>query len=191
LGDHVVVSAELELRVDPMLERRDTKLLEPRDLPHEPRLVSEVCKGSPTPETQSFGELGRSIASGQRLGLGNETLEPVEIDRVRIRPQHVSPRPGDQDVPADVLPQPRNVIVERCRGVGRRPAAPEILDQPVGADDLVGMQDQQGEHRPALRPAHLEEVAVGHHLERSEHPEFHPVIDGNTVSAAFKTVRAG
>ena len=51
--------------------------------------------------------------------------------------------------------------------------APELVDQAVGGDDLVRVQQQDRQQRALLDPAERERAIVLGHLERAKEPEFH------------------
>jgi len=53
LADELAVAAEREIRVDPILERREVKLLEPTDLALRPRFVRELDECRAAPESAS------------------------------------------------------------------------------------------------------------------------------------------
>ena len=59
---------------------------------------------------------------------------------------------------------------ERSRGL----LAPDLVDQHVGRDEMVGAEEQVGEDRSLLRaPERDRAAAVLDDLDRSQHPEFH------------------
>ena len=53
----------------------------------------------------------------------------------------------------------------------RRLLAPELVDQAIGRDDLIRVEDQDDEQRSALRAAELERPPVGDGLQRPEDAE--------------------
>jgi hypothetical protein len=68
--------------------------------------------------------------------------------------------------------------LQRRGGVLRRVVPPELLDQAIGGDDLVGVQEQQGEKRAGLGSAQRNRVATIPDLEPSQDPEFHLAASG-------------
>ena len=68
LADERGVAAQLELGVDPLLDRREPELVEPRSLDLEARLVAEVGERRAAPEleraAQRLGALGRRLREG-------------------------------------------------------------------------------------------------------------------------------
>jgi len=51
---------------------------------------------------------------------------------------------------------------------------PELVDEPVAGDDLVGVQQQGGEQGALLRAAEPQDPAFFPDLERPEDPKLHP-----------------
>lgn len=64
--------------------------------------------------------------------------------------------------------------LQRGRGVLRRVAGPQLLDQPVGRDDLAGPQQEEGEDAALPGPAEIQGPPVQAYLERPEDPEIEP-----------------
>jgi hypothetical protein len=58
--------------------------------------------------------------------------------------------------------------LERLRRRVGRFVAPEVLDQLVGGDDLVGVKEEVGEQGALLCPADRERTGAGIDLERPE-----------------------
>ena len=57
---------------------------------------------------------------------------------------------------------------------GRRPLAPELVDQHVGRDDVPGAKHEHREDAPLLAAAEVEQpVARFEHSDRPEDPELH------------------
>ena len=93
LADELGVAAEREVRLDPPLERRESKLVQPPDRRLRERLVGEVGERRPAPERERFAE---SLSRGRRLGtvrLPQQAGEAVEIELVGLDAQHVAGRP--------------------------------------------------------------------------------------------------
>ena len=146
------------------------------------------------PGGQRSGRPARLRASGQGLV---ETTHPR--DRVPGRQRHIAlagrrcpnrsasvpptssptsnPKAGG---PPANFPRRRASCVARtdgpagCRLPARRAAGPQLLDQPVGRNDLVGVHQQDGKYGPGARARQSQRLAVGRHLERTEHCELHP-----------------
>ena len=99
LADELGVAPEGEVGVDPLLEGRPAKLLEPGDLRLRPRLVGDVGKRWAPPERQRLteGRRGELRATGaERLPpLGEQALEAQRIELVGRDVEHVAGRAGE------------------------------------------------------------------------------------------------
>ena len=67
-------------------------------------------------------------------------------------------------------PQVGDVDLEGGGGSGGPVVAPQQVDEAVEGDDVVGFQEQHGQHGPLLRTAEIEHPVVVLHLERPEDP---------------------
>src|SRR5207248_10310725 len=101
------------------------------------------------------------------------------VDLIRAYLQHVSGRQRDENlVLASVaawlerLAEMRNVALEHVRGGLRWRVAPQVVDQSVGGDDLVRVQQEQREHSPLLRAAERERSPIRGDLQRAQEAEF-------------------
>ena len=143
-------------RLDALLERLEPKLLEPVDLGLRPRLVGELGQGRPPPERESLPQHPVRLRRGggprifatscSKRCRSNDPASATELVRGRHGPDHVA-----TEHPAEL----RDVRLENLRGRGRRPAGPELLDQQVARDRLVGAEEQDREQgtRLWLHPA--------------------------------------
>jgi hypothetical protein len=102
-----------------------------------------------------------------------EALEAVQIERVRLDPDDVAGRSGRQHVLGERLTKARDVDPQRVGSALGRVLPPELVDQPVGGNDLVGVQEKQSEKSAQLAPAEGDPAAFVPHLERSQDPELH------------------
>ena len=91
------VAAERELRRDPVLERRDPELVETGGLGLRKRLERQVGERRATPERQSLAEQLRGtlglVAAERPLALGEQALEPRQIEVLVLDPELVAARP--------------------------------------------------------------------------------------------------
>ena len=122
LGDHLRVPAELELGVDPPLERLQAELVEV----HSRRgdgLAGKVGERRSAPQRERVAQerVGLARVGGARLV--DELAETVEVELVRLDAQQVSRRPGHYPV-AELAPQSHDVVLER-RERGRRRSSPQ------------------------------------------------------------------
>ena len=179
LSDHLGVPAERQPRVDLQLQGRRAQVGEARDVALGERLVGEIGERLAAPEREAFvepgGGLPRTIRGQLVPGLREQPLEPVRVEPVGVELQAVPALPGhDQVAPAsERLAQPRDMDLHGLGRRGRRLLAPELLDQPVGAERLVGVQHEHGEQRALLAPSERDFAALVEDLERSEDAEVH------------------
>lgn len=64
--------------------------------------------------------------------------------------------------------------------------APKLVDQAIGRDDLVAVEEQDGEHGALLGSAKGELTPFRADLERPENPKFHPRSASVTERVAGK-----
>jgi hypothetical protein len=62
----------------------------------------------------------------------------------------------------------RNRPLQRLQRGRRRPLAPELVDQLVSRNGLIGMQHQDREQRTLFLPAQFDDRITNVHLERAE-----------------------
>src|SRR5207244_10767611 len=126
----------------------------------------------PAPEPECLLEqpprLGRPARGQPFARLAGELLESVEVELALLDPQLVPRRPRDEPLRSERLPQLRDVHLQRLRRARRRRLAPELLDEPVGRDDVVPVQEQEREQRTRLRRAPPEPPAADDDVERPE-----------------------
>src|SRR5256885_524586 len=132
--------AERKLGFDPLLERAETKLLQPRTLLLEKPPVSNVGKRRTPPERQRLAQARhceRWIAGGKRLSaLVAQTLEALEVELVRLDPEAVSGHLSDQALvcnrgSCEPTAQARDVDLDHLRSALGRRLVPEQIHQPV------------------------------------------------------------
>src|SRR6185503_12407001 len=84
LADEIRVPSELEVRVDPLLERRQVELLEPGPFESCERLVLELAERRASPESEPFAQLARRLRAALLFprdeSIGAQLLEAVEVD---------------------------------------------------------------------------------------------------------------
>ena len=112
----------------------------------------------------------------------------MEIELVGLDPDDVAGRSGRQHVLRKRLAKSRDVDPQRGGGALGRVLAPELVDQPVSGNDLVGVEEEHGEKRTRLAPAQGNLAAFVPHLERSQDPELHlsglPARDATSCCAS-------
>ena len=172
--DHdVAVTAEGELRPEPLLGRGEAELLEPLRLAPQRDVVGEVAEGAAAPEPERpDGEHPRTC--GVLLAtcldrLREEGLEPQGVDVNRLGGERVAagarhdPERGWQR-----LPQLGHVQLQQLARRSRWHLAPERVGKLVqGADSAVF--DVERCEQPPLHRGQGDRPAVGDDLDRPEH----------------------
>src|SRR5689334_7715211 len=94
LADQLGVATEREVGFDPLLERRDTCLLQSRDLILRERRQGEVGQRRPSPKRQSLQQRvgGKPWTPGRERAPAfvDELLEAVGVQLSRLNPKHVT-----------------------------------------------------------------------------------------------------
>ena len=172
-----VVAPEDEVRVDPELDCCEPDLLESGDGRLGEALVSEVRESRAAPQrqrlTQPLRRVGREAASKHAPPLLHQALEAVEIEAVRLDPNHVAGRSGRQHVGRKRLAKSRDVDPQCRRRALGRVLAPELVDQPISGNHLVRVEQEDGKQRTRLAAGQRNLAAPVPHLERSQDPELH------------------
>src|SRR5215204_5860817 len=193
LGDERRVAAEREVGVDPVLERGEPLLLEPRDLRLRERLVAEVGERTPAPQRERLPQLvggGGRVAPLERLAAGvRQRGEALGVQLSGRDAQHVAAALGPQR--AGLRPERaadlEDGVLERLGRRRRRGLAPQGVDQPLGRDDLVAVDQQQRDQRalpPAAQPYRRGSVDD---LERTEDPVVHVRASARRYQARAET----
>lgn len=181
LADDVRVPAEGEIGLDPPLERGQAQLLEPGDRRLRERLVGEVGERWAAPEGEGLAQhVGRriGISGGERpLARFDELLEPIQIEPARLDAEQVAASVGDEVCvrPAIVeyAAELQDVVLNDLRGRRRRLLAPELVDDPVGRERLVAMEEEQGEQGALLAAPKRDLPFTLANGERAENAEVH------------------
>ena len=174
--------AQVQVRVDSILERRQPKLVQASDLGLRESLEREVGERRPTPQLQRLSKrLGRQRGSAGRqraAAVFAQVLEPPQVDRLPRNAQHVARGLRHQQLiavidPAGIqgLPQTRDVDLNELRRARGRAGTPELIDEPIARDDLIGIQEKEGKQRALLRSPQLHRPALVPDLKRTEQPE--------------------
>ena len=181
LSDRLVVAAEREQRVEPLLADDEPLLLQPVALGPRERLVEDVRERPSAPECERLlGEREPPFRIGRAAHLRQQPLEPRDVDRLvgDVQPEGAAAA-LEQPVAAERLAHARRVHVEGVRDGRRRVVAPERVDERVARHRLVPPQEKVCEQRALLPTAECRSSALD--LERSEQAEVeHRVIDAST-----------
>ena len=96
----------------------------------------------------------------------------MRVETVRIERQLVAVVAGHEHAGRRVvrsacerLPQPGDVDLHGLGGGGRRALSPKLVDQPVGAERLVGVQQKQSQQRALLASSQPDRAALIEGLE--------------------------
>jgi len=115
LGDEVVVATERKVGLDPLLECRQVKLLQPGDLDVRERVECELRKRRAAPEGQGLAERcgGGVRVSGRKCAssLVEQGLEPMQVELAVGDRQDVAMGTGQED-PVLTWIYPRGIVLE-------------------------------------------------------------------------------
>jgi hypothetical protein len=152
LGNQLAGSPEGEVGLETVLQRRETKLVQSRDLRRDGVLVEDVGEGQPPPEgkpaSKHLGRPGGLVrehgARGACEALEARCIELVEIDSERVAGRTRLHHPARGILSSAGLenpPQLRDVEPELAAGL-RRVFGPEHVDDPVRRQDLVRVHQE-------------------------------------------------
>ena len=181
LSDQLGVSSHGEVDVESPFHRHQPQLIQPGGLCSCEGCVGELDQRRTAPQAQRLvQDLARRAwpVRGDAGCVGQQPLEPTCVDLLGLDRKQIAGRPGDQHVASggacrvlQRMTQPGHAGPQALHRCGRRPVAPQHVDQPVGGDHRPGM-DQQHRKEPSLqRAADGKGVTVVLHAERSEDPE--------------------
>lgn len=181
LGDGFLMTTELELDVEPLLGERETQLGQPGDDACGEVLVGEVGKGVASPQRICVGEQCcgpvEIIGGDSRASRGGELLVAEHVDRIGRQFEDVpTAAHGDQVGRTQRAPQlrgePLEAVAHRRRGI----LTPQGVDDLVGRNHAAGLQRQKREQGAQLRPRDRDvSPVVVLHLESTEQPDPHVV----------------
>ena len=173
--------AEREVGLDPLFERGEPGVLEPRAGVSGERLGMELDERRAAPQLDRLVEpLRRSlpIAGAEQLAaLSHEQLEAVEVELPIFDSQRVARRFRQQPIGPKSLAQLRDIALKRLRRGFRRLLAPEVVDQPVDGDHAVSVQQQDREQRARLCRRQRDRLSVDESFDRPEEAKFQQQSD--------------
>ena len=161
LADQFGCEPPTEIGLEPELDGLQAQLVEPSNLGLGEGLIGDVGVGTAVPERQCLADDKRCrsrVRIEQTPAFGHQLIELPGVKLRRSDLQLVTGCPGEQHRPLRPLltiwlersPQVRDVNPEGVLMTGRRVLSPQLVDDPVGGDHLVGVDQQQGEQRPLL-----------------------------------------
>src|SRR5581483_1119180 len=163
LSDELWMATRAQVALDPLLQAAKAELLEACGLSGREPVIGEVGQRRPAPERERLGQLPLAVQPAEPLEVELPVLDAESVPR-RVRLHALFP---------EQLPQRRDVHLQRLVRRLRRVVLPEGVEQPVLRDDLVRVQQQDGQERPLLRAAQVDDPVAGDDLQRAEDPELH------------------
>jgi hypothetical protein len=140
LRDGVRVATELEVGVDPLLERREPCLLQTCDLVLGERLGRELDERGPPPAGERLAQLRRSLVRLGTARLLDEPLEALEVEASGLHVDDITGWPPLEDTVAEQSPKGVHLVLKRRARGARRVRPPQLVDQLVLCHGLVGAQ---------------------------------------------------
>jgi hypothetical protein len=201
LREQLDVAAEGKVRVDAVFDCTRARFLQPRDLEARPRLVGEVRERRLAPQRERLPEhggcAGDASAGRDRAGDRDERVEAEEVDLLGVDGEQVAGRLRQQHrrlgarsaIRLERLAQVRDVHLQRRRRARRGVIAPQAVDQSIGGDGPVQVEEQHRQHRPLLRPAERDRQPVLERLEHPEHPELHDDLPSTASGRGYPSAR--
>ena len=175
LGHELRLPSELEVGGDPLLDRRPPLLLEAAALGGRERAV-ELCKGDTPPERERLPEPFRRLGRSRTARAGNSVLEAHEVELPVLEPHRVPGRLRDDHISPEHFAELRDVHLDSRRCRLRRLVAPELVDQAVTRNGLVGTEEQERQEPALLGATQLEGPAFVLDFQRSEDAELHALL---------------
>jgi hypothetical protein len=109
-----------------------------------------------------------------------QPLEPVQVELVGFDLEPIARRLRHERIPVRAVavvqgaPQPRDGLLERVRGSAGCLRTEEVVDQPVGRDDLARVEQEDREQSALTKADERDDPASTAHLERSENRKLEP-----------------
>ena len=158
----------LQIQVDPSFEGGEPRFVEPRRLRARERRVRDVRERRPAPERERLSELLRTAL--------REVREPLGVELGGLDPDEVPRCLRDDPVGSERAAESVDVHLEGVLGARGRRLAPDPVDEAVGRDRAIGLQEEPRQER--TRPWAAEgdgQSVVADHLQRPQQPELHPL----------------
>ena len=177
LADRLPMQPQLELRLEPRLQRVDTLLLEVSDHILGEAPVGEIRQRRAAPQLERLSQRRRPLTRRQPTRLAHQPLEPPRIDRIGIDPQPVPGRLGLQRVLPDLLPQAEHAVLHERR------APPAAASRPTARRS----ERRAGRRRSRSTAAPPATHAASAPREARKHPR--PALPAGRASA-FRSFRS-
>jgi hypothetical protein len=171
-GDSGLVP-EGKVRIDPRFQRSQPKLLQPAEFGGREGLIRELGQRFSPPQTETIvQETDRRSWASFRQGLLARRYLPFEADQIKrplLDAQEVAMVAPYQRIALAVrgqgLAQPRDVHIQAVLAPGR-PLSPDFGQQAGTRNDLVRVQQEDGEDRALFRASQHNRLAVAADLQR-------------------------
>ena len=118
LGDDRVVAAELDLGLEPVLERGQAELVEPAISSCRNDSNARSANGGPRQSASASRSAADRSAGGSGARVAHEPLEAARVDRARIDLQHVAGRAGLDRLAAEHPAQTGDGVLDDASAVG-------------------------------------------------------------------------
>ena len=197
LGEGVAAGAEVDPGRRLVLEQAEPQLLQAGPVRVGPLAVAGVGQGlAPEQGERLAGRLqGRrrvavAAGGGRVRGQGGH---PRGVDPGGVEGQAVAAVPaGDQSRIGQGPAQLGHLGLQGVPARGRGRVAPQVLDQPLGRDDLPGVHGQADQQLGGLPRRHRQGPAVAPDLQGAEHPDgehgsgyaVRPAVSGSSAPPA-------
>ena len=143
LGDELAVPPELEVGIDPGLERCELAFLEPRDLHLRPRLEAQIGERPAAKERERLAQPRSCLLRRSPRRRADECVEAIDIDLARRNGELVTATPRDDAAVPKRSAEPRDVDLNALDRGRRRLPAPYVVDQTVRRDRPATREQQQ------------------------------------------------
>jgi hypothetical protein len=153
IADHLGALSQGEIGFDSALERVEAKLAEPFYVALGERLVGKVGKRLTPPQLEGLAENRGSRPMGAPIqgltALLQQSLEALSVELFGRHTEHIT-RLAALDRRWAIrllqdLPEPGDIRLDHVQGSAGRVFPPEILDEAIRGNDLVRMNEEDGQ----------------------------------------------
>jgi hypothetical protein len=175
LAEGVLLATGGELEPDPVLDRPQAELAEPRDLALERGESVQVGERRAAPQSETVTEHTRCTRGllSETSRLAQQRFEPRCIDLVRFDAEEVPGWATFDPLGAECSSEVVDVRLDRPAGPVRRLLSPQPVDQRVDRDDLVRAHEEMCQDGSLLRAAERHRPLRAIDFERTQDAEVH------------------
>ena len=123
------------------------------------------------PERKRFPQQLRALLGLGAAGLRDERFEARQVEPIAVDAQDVAGRLRLQRLRTEELSQMRYEILERRRRRLRGSFTPQLVDEPLGRNDLARVHEEERQQRSLLLAAQRNRAVISDDLERTQDPE--------------------